>query len=94
METETGAIEINDHICLRNDEIRICFSNKGAVVNSVILKKYFLNDKTTNVNLIPTGQNLLNLKLIPDNGNTVNLANYVFEYVIHLFLQINIYLNM
>ena len=78
--TETENIEINDHICLKNDEMKVCFTNKGATINSVILEKYFLSDKKTKVNLVPPEQNLLNLKLKLDNGDIINLANYVFEF--------------
>jgi len=78
---ETNDVEIDNHICLQNDVMEVCFSNRGAVVNSIVLRDYYLDDKETNVNLIPDKQNLLDLKLIFDNGNSINLAKYPFSYV-------------
>lgn len=75
-------IKINDSIVLENDFLSIHFSNLGGVVKSIQLKKFFLNDKTQLVEVIPESAQLLNIKLIDHSESIINLQNTVFDFSI------------
>ena len=79
-EETTLDIEINDNLILENDMMKIIFSNKGGIIRSIRLKEYFLSDKMTQVDLIPSGLEFLNIEFEDRNGNISNLANKGFQY--------------
>ena len=87
-------IKINENIVLENDFLLIHFSNLGGVVKSIQLKKFFLNDKTQLVEIIPESAQLLNIKLIDNSESIINLQNAVFDFsiaenTISFFTKIN-----
>lgn len=71
-------IPIDNDIVLENDFIKVSFSNRGAVLNSVILKQYSQSDGETPVDLIPANQNALNVEF--SSVYNYNLENEVFEF--------------
>ena len=75
-------IKINDDIVLENNVISVHFSNLGGVVKSVQLKKFFLEDKTQFVEVIPENAQLLNIKLVDHSESVINLQNTVFDFSI------------
>ncbi len=79
-ETSETNIDINDFMTLENEKIKLVFSNKGAVINSVKLKGFYLEDKENFVELIPNENVLLNLKLTDSFESIINLKNTVFEH--------------
>jgi len=70
--------EVNDNIVLENDSVKIVFSNKGAVIKEIYLKKFFLTDKSL-VQLVPVGKNLVNTSLLSENS-TADLRNLPFDF--------------
>ena len=72
--------DIENDIKIENDYVIFTFSNKGGLINSVLLKKFFLSDHETFVNLIPQDHNLLNIQLETQDENIINLSNQVFQY--------------
>jgi YidC/Oxa1 family membrane protein insertase len=70
--------EINDNIILENDSLKIVFSNKGAVIREVFLKKFLLTDKSI-VQLIPAGKAIANTILLGESSST-DLVNIPFQY--------------
>jgi YidC/Oxa1 family membrane protein insertase len=72
-------IAIDNEIVLENENLKLYFSNRGGNLQKIILKKYFMSDKETFVNLIPEGKELANLSLHKDDGN-IDLNNTIFEY--------------
>lgn len=69
---------INDNIVLENDSLKLVFSNNGAVIREVFLKKFLLTDKSI-VQLIPAGKVIANTVLHSESGAS-NLRNIPFEY--------------
>lgn len=60
---EIPDIEINDNIRLENDLMMLVFSNRGAVLRSVLLKDYDHYDRVNPVSLIPENEYLLGLEV-------------------------------
>ncbi len=85
-ETETeiiamdNDININNNIVLENDLIKITFSNKGAVINSIQLHDFFMKDKVSLVELLNENGSILNTKLTDTAGNISNYSNVPFQY--------------
>ncbi|MDP8203105.1 MAG: membrane protein insertase YidC, partial [Candidatus Tenebribacter mawsonii] len=73
-------IDINNNIVLENELLKITFSNKGAVINSVQLKGFFMNDKVSFVELINENSSILNTRLNDTAGNISNYSNVPFQY--------------
>ena len=73
-------IDINNNIVLENELIKIGFSNKGAVINSVQLKGFFMKDKVSFVELLHENGSILNTKLNDTAGNISNYSNIPFQY--------------
>lgn len=73
-------IEINNDLILENDKMTVTFSNKGAVITSIVIKDYTFKETGQPVQLIPVDQELFDLELSLDNGNSFKLANRVFNY--------------
>jgi YidC/Oxa1 family membrane protein insertase len=66
-------IAVDNAIVLENDKIRLTFSNKGAVINQIEIKDFFLSDKVTPVALIPESQAIMQVynSVIPDLNEAV-----------------------
>ena len=85
-ETETeiialdNDIDINNNIFLENELIKITFSNKGAVINSIKLKEFYMKDKVSFVELLPEKSNILSTKLTDTAGNISNYSSVSFQY--------------
>ena len=73
-------IELNDSIILENEKIRISFSNRGAVINSIILKDYYLQDKVTNVDLVREDSNLMEIDYADLTGNQLSGVPQMYEW--------------
>ena len=73
-------IDINNNIILENELIKVTFSNKGAVINSVQLKEFFLKDKVSFVELLNDNGSILSTKLNDTAGNISNYSNVPFQY--------------
>jgi len=69
---------INDNIVLENDSLKIVFSNKGATIREVYLKKFLLADKSI-VQLVPASKRLVNTVLLAETGST-NLKDLPFNF--------------
>ncbi|MCD6177133.1 MAG: membrane protein insertase YidC [Candidatus Cloacimonetes bacterium] len=76
-------IDINNNIVLENELIRISFSNQGAVINSIQLKEFFMNDKESFVELVNENGKILNTKLNDTAGNISNYSTVPFQYEIN-----------
>jgi len=76
-------IEIDENIKLENENLILIFSNQGGVLKSIILKNYFLEDKITPVNLIPTGTQNMNLEMTTIEGNRINLGARIFSFELY-----------
>ncbi len=65
--TESGNIilhsEINDKLYLENDRIIVSFTNRGALINQITLKDFYLEDKITPVQLIPDNQKIMQIDI-------------------------------
>lgn len=73
-------IDINDNIVLENDLLKVTFSSKGAVINSIKLKGFYLKDKVSFVELIKENSSILNSKLNDTAGDISNFTNVPFQY--------------
>jgi len=73
-------IDINNNIVLENELIRISLSNQGAVINSIQLKEFFMNDKVSFVELVNENGIILNTKLNDTAGNISNYSTVPFQY--------------
>lgn len=73
-------IDINNNIFLENELLKVTFSNKGAVINSVQLKGFYLKDKVSFVELINENSSILNTRLNDTSGNISNYSNIPFQY--------------
>lgn len=72
-------IEINNNIILENESVRIFFTNKGANIRQVELKKIMRsNTEQVPVNLLLSNKGLLNIKLDGDFGK-LDLGDQKFE---------------
>lgn len=69
---------VDDNIILENDSLKIVFSNKGATIREVYLKKFFLTDKSF-VQLIPANKRLVTTTLLAESGST-NLKDLPFNF--------------
>ena len=85
-------IEQNDNITLQNDLVKYIFSNKGAVVKQIYLKKYKGPDKKSIVNLLPDGKSLFNISVNFSNNTQVDFKDFLYNYKINgnqLIFKIN-----
>jgi len=75
---EEEIVAINEAIILENDKMAVSFTNRGALINQVILKEFYYDDKFTNINLIPENRELLQINF----GNQVlwDVNNVSFNY--------------
>ena len=64
---------------LDDDNVTYIFSNKGALLTSVVLDEYYINDKETNVNLIFPEGSIYNIVFNQRSGEQIDLANIVFK---------------
>jgi YidC/Oxa1 family membrane protein insertase len=69
-----------DDIRIENDKMALTFTNQGAMVNEVILKEYYLADKTSYVNLIPENEALFGITLHTTDGTEIDLSEFRFQY--------------
>ncbi len=69
----------DDNILLENDVLQLVLSNKGGNLKKIILKEFFLSDKTTEINLIPENKELASIYLMSDDGKE-NLDNVIFKH--------------
>ncbi len=69
---------IDDNIVLENDSLKVVFSNKGATIRQVYLKKFLLADKST-VQLVPASKRLVNTILLTETSST-NLKDLPFNF--------------
>ncbi len=76
-------IDINNNIVLENELTKVTFSNKGAIINSIKLKDFFMKDKVSLVELINENGSILNTKLNYTGGNISNYSNVPFQYEIN-----------
>ncbi len=73
-------IDINNNIVLENELIKVTFSNKGAVINSIQLKEFLMKDKVSFVELLNENGNILSTKLTDTAGNISNYSSVPFQY--------------
>ncbi|MCF7857776.1 MAG: membrane protein insertase YidC [Candidatus Cloacimonetes bacterium] len=78
-------IQINNNIVLENELIKISFSNSGAVINSVQMKKFYLKDKIAHAELINTNGSILSTKVTDNTGNIFSYTNVPFAYELDEF---------
>jgi YidC/Oxa1 family membrane protein insertase len=78
VEPDMKTAAINDNIVLENDSLKVVFSNRGAVIKAVYLKKFLQSDKSF-TQLIPAGKFLANTVLLSESGST-DLKNLPFDY--------------
>ena len=71
-------IKIENEIILENSKMKLCFSNKGAVLTKAILKDYLLENEEQ-VNLLKANTALYGIKLQAENGD-ISLDKQVFAY--------------
>ncbi|MBT5419406.1 MAG: membrane protein insertase YidC [Candidatus Cloacimonetes bacterium] len=76
-------VDINDNIVLENELFIVTFSNRGAVINSVQLKGFFMKDKVSFVELINENSSILNTRLNDTVGNISNYSSIPFQYEIN-----------
>jgi len=76
-------IDINNNIVLENGLTKVTFSNKGAVINSIKLKGFFMRDKVALVELINENGSILNTKLNDTAGNISNYSSVPFQYEVN-----------
>jgi YidC/Oxa1 family membrane protein insertase len=69
---------VNDNIVLENDSLKLVFSNKGATIREVYLKKFLLADKSI-VQLVPASKKLANTVLLAESGST-DLKDLPFNF--------------
>jgi len=73
-------IDIVNNLVLENEKVRLEFSNLGGVLKSVELKDYFLADKESPAQLIPSDASILGVKVEDDRGSTHNFTKRPFNY--------------
>ena len=73
-------IDINNNIVLENELIKVTFSNKGAVINSIQLKEFLMKDKVSFVELLNENGSILSTKLTDTAGNISNYSSVPFQY--------------
>jgi len=74
-------IDLNESITLENKKIRISFSNKGAVINSIeLIKDYYLQDKKTPVELLRENDNLLGIDFEDQTGHQLSGVPQMYDW--------------
>jgi YidC/Oxa1 family membrane protein insertase len=73
-------ITLEDSIILENEKIRISFSNQGAVINSIQLKDYYLQDKETVVELMNENGSLMGLDYADVTGNLLSGVPVMYNW--------------
>ncbi|MDP8210661.1 MAG: membrane protein insertase YidC [Candidatus Stygibacter australis] len=73
-------IDLNESIILENEKVRISFSNKGAVINSIELKDYFLQDKETRVEMLRENGNLMGIDYADLTGNQLSGVPQMYDW--------------
>lgn len=71
--------ERND-LTLGNKQMKLVFTNRGALVNSILLLDYYQSDKQTIVNLLPPERKLMKIELQNIGSVAYDLNNSLFEY--------------
>ncbi|MCD4651395.1 MAG: membrane protein insertase YidC [Candidatus Cloacimonetes bacterium] len=74
----TNSVEVNDAIILISDNLKLRFSNRGAVLTGIELTNFTSHDKTSTVQLIPENEQILGIEMI--TSVRVDLSKHVFEY--------------
>ena len=69
---------IRNDLVLQNDSLKVVFSNQGAVIKAVYLKKFKLANHDP-VQLIPQGKSVTNI-LLNGNAGSLNLGSQPFQY--------------
>ena len=77
---EIPTIALNEDIILENESVKFTFSNRGGVVTSILLNKYFLKDKENYAELIPPSSSILNTEIITHSGSLINLRSKMFDF--------------
>jgi len=73
-----SSIEVNNNIVIESDNLKLRFSNKGAVLTGVELSGFVNHDKTSKVQLIPENGKMLGIEIV--TTSRIDLSSYVFEY--------------
>lgn len=73
-------IELNESIILENEKIRISFSNRGGLINSIELKDYYLQDKETRVELVRENGNLMGIDYADLTGNKLSGVPQMYDW--------------
>ncbi len=74
-------IKINNNITIQNDYFIATFTNKGGKLISYQLKKFFLNDKKTHINLIPKDKSILGMDILT-KGKLENISSLPMNYIL------------
>lgn len=72
-------IETYKNLRIENENLKVSFSNKGAIINSIILKEYLQPDHKEKVDLIPKNESVMDLVLY-SSKDSVDLSQMVFNY--------------
>jgi len=70
--------ELNENIVLENDNIKLVFSNMGAVIKKVFVKDYFAEDEKTIVQLIPADESLFKTRI--ESNEIIDTENRMFSH--------------
>ena len=71
---------VNDRIILENDSVSVSFTNRGALINQITLRNFYLLDKRTPVTLIPDEQAILQVHF--QNHVLASVNEVIFDYEI------------
>jgi YidC/Oxa1 family membrane protein insertase len=74
-------IKINNNISIQNDYFIATFTNLGGKLVSYELKKFFYNDKKTNINLIPENNAILGMDILT-KGKLENISSLPMKYTL------------
>ncbi|MDD3050510.1 MAG: membrane protein insertase YidC [Candidatus Cloacimonetes bacterium] len=80
-EVKGSDIPVNNQIILQNEKMMITFSNKGGIINSIMMKDYKMPDGESEVELIPDNSYLADVNLETTSGQ-YPLTNLIFDYEI------------
>ena len=74
------SVEINDDIILENEIIKVSFTNRGGLINQIVLKEFYLSDKITPVSLVPNEQTILQVYF---DGFFSEINQQIFGYEVY-----------
>ncbi len=73
-------VEEDNNIILENNLVKYVFTNRGAVVKKIYLKKYKNIDKKSDVQLIPPTKTLFDLMVSFSNNTNVDFKNFIYNF--------------